>query len=247
PCVVIAPDDAQLITGGSEERRKFLDSLLSQLDPVYLQQLILYTKVVQQRNSLLKSFAETGVRNAALLDVLDGQLMAPAEFIFRKRKEFLVSFLPAVRHIYIDIARRQEEISLVYESQLLDASFEDLLVRSRPKDFLSQRTAAGVHRDDIDICLGAMPFRNIASQGQRKSLLFAIKLAEMEVLQKEKGFAPLLLLDDVFEKLDSERIGSLLERVCHTNDGQVFITDTSEERLRLKLEEIGVPFSMILL
>ena len=247
PCVVIAPDDAQLITGGSEERRKFLDSLLSQLDPVYLQQLILYTKVVQQRNSLLKSFAETGVRNTALLDVLDGQLTVPGDFIFRRRKEFLVSFLPAVKHIYIDIARRQEDISLVYESQLLDTPLEQLLARSRPKDFLSQRTAAGVHRDDLEITLGAMPFRNIASQGQRKSLLFALKLAEMEVLQREKGFAPLLLLDDVFEKLDSERIGSLLERVCRSNDGQVFITDTSEERLRLKLEEIGVPFAMILL
>ncbi|MET0634956.1 MAG: DNA replication and repair protein RecF [Chitinophagaceae bacterium] len=247
PCVVIAPDDAELITGGSEERRKFLDSLLSQLDPLYLQQLIVYTRVLQQRNSLLKSFVETGVRNLALLDVLDSQLAGPGDFLFRKRKDFLVSFLPAVKHIYIDIARRQEDLSLIYESQLLDVSLPELLDRSRPKDLPAQRTLAGVHRDDLDIRLGTMPFRQIASQGQRKSLLFALKLAEMEVLRKEKGFAPLLLLDDVFEKLDSERIGSLLARVCHANEGQVFITDTSEERLRAKLEEIAVPFEMILL
>ena len=247
PCVVIAPDDALLITGGSEERRKFLDSLLSQLDPIYLQQLIVYTRILQQRNSLLKSFAETGARNTALLDVLDEQLLGPGNFISEKRKEFLVSFLPAVKHIYVEIARRQEDISLFYESQLLESSFDSLLAASRPRDFQSQRTAAGIHRDDLEIRLGNMAFKNIASQGQRKSLLFALKLAEMDVLRKEKGFAPLLLLDDVFEKLDSERIGSLLTRVCAANEGQVFITDTSEERLRQKLEEIGIPFDMILL
>ncbi|RYY54853.1 MAG: DNA replication and repair protein RecF [Chitinophagaceae bacterium] len=247
PCVVIAPDDAQLITGGPEERRKFLDSLLSQLDPVYLQQLILYTRVLQQRNSLLKTFAETGVRNLALLDVLDQQLSVPGNYIFDKRRDFLVSFLPAVRNIYIDIARRQEELVLLYESQLLDTGFDTLLQQARPKDLPAQRSSAGIHRDDIDIRMGDMPFRSIASQGQRKSLLFALKLAEMDVLRQEKGFAPLLLLDDVFEKLDSSRIGSLLERVCRANDGQVFITDTSEERLRLQLESIGEPFEMILL
>ena len=179
--------------------------------------------------------------------MLDEQLVGPGDFIFEKRKEFLVSFLPAVKHIYVDIARRQEDIHLLYESQLLSASFNSLLSQCRQRDFASQRSSAGIHRDDLDIQLGPMPFKNIASQGQRKSLLFALKLAEMEVLEKEKGFPPLLLLDDVFEKLDSGRIGSLLERVCKTNQGQVFITDTSEERLRQKLEEIGEPFAMIVL
>ncbi len=245
PCVVIAPDDAQLITGGSEERRKFLDSLLSQLDPEYLQQLIIYTKVLQQRNSLLKTFAETGARNPALLDILDQQLMAPGQFIFEKRKDFLIGFLPSVRHIYLDIARKPEDLNLLYESQLLEHGFEELLVANRQRDFAMQRTFGGIHRDNIDIRMGGMEFRNIASQGQRKSLLFALKLAEMDILHKEKGFAPLLLLDDVFEKLDSERIGSLLRRVCVANDGQVFITDTSEDRLRQHLEEIGVDFEII--
>lgn len=247
PCVVIAPDDALLITGGSEERRKFLDALLSQLDAVYLQHLIVYTKVLQQRNSLLKSFAETGQKNFALLDVLDEQLIKPGDYIFTKRKEFLVSFLPAVKHAYQDIARKQEDISLYYESELLQTSFTELLALTRQKDCFAQRTTAGIHRDDIEINMGTQLFKTCASQGQRKSLLFALKLAEMDVLQKEKGFAPVLLLDDVFEKLDEERISNLLQKVCNENEGQVFITDTNEERLSTHLKDLSINFQLITL
>lgn len=247
PCVVIAPDDAVLITGGSEERRKFLDALLSQVDPAYLQSLIVYTKVLQQRNSLLKAFAESGNRNLALLDVLDQQLIKPGNYIFDKRKAFLISFLPIVKHLYLDIAKQQEDINLVYESELIQASFEELLAATRQKDCMIQRTTAGIHRDNIEISLSNQPFRSIASQGQRKSLLFALKLAEMEVLKKEKGFAPLLLLDDVFEKLDEERIGSLLHKVCIENEGQVFITDTHADRLRQHLDVLDIKYQLIVL
>ncbi len=245
PCVVIAPDDASLITGASDERRKFLDSMLSQIDPEYLKHLIIYTKVLQQRNSLLKTFAETGARNFALLDVLDSQLIKPGEYIFNKRKEFLISFLPEVKHLYLEIAKQQEDIHLFYESELLQASFEELLNATRQKDCIAQRTTTGIHRDNIEINLGSQSFRNIASQGQRKSLLFAMKLAEMEVLKKEKGFPPLLLLDDVFEKLDEDRIGNLLRKVCIENEGQVFITDTNEERLADHLTELKINFEML--
>jgi len=244
PCVVIAPDDALLITGGSEERRKFLDSLLSQLDADYLQHLIIYTKVLQQRNSLLKAFAESGNKNFALLDVLDRQLIKPGDYIFNKRKEFLISFLPAAKHLYLDIAKQQEDISLFYESELQQASFEELLTATRQKDCFAQRTTSGIHRDNIEINLGSQPFRSIASQGQRKSLLFALKLAEMEVLKKEKHFAPLLLLDDVFEKLDESRINNLLQKVCMENEGQVFITDTNGERLRQHLDVLTVKYEL---
>lgn len=245
PCVIIAPDDAELITGGSEERRKFLDSLLSQLDEEYLQQLITYTKTLQYRNSLLKNFAETGKRNTELLEIIDEQLIKPGEIIFTKRKEFLVSFLPMAKHLYNDIAGHPEEINLFYESELLQASFSELLQATRNKDFLIQRTSAGIHRDDLDIQLDNQDFKNIASQGQRKSLLFALKLAEMEVLQKAKGFAPLLLLDDVFEKLDEDRISNLLHKVCIENKGQVFITDTNKERLQQHLEALPVKYQLI--
>jgi DNA replication and repair protein RecF len=245
PCVVIAPDDSVLITGGSEERRKFLDSLLSQLDADYLQHLIVYTKVVQQRNSLLKSFADAATKDFSLLEVLDAQLIKPGEYIFNRRKEFLVSFLPQVKHLYSEIAMQPEDVTLLYESQLLQSSFAELLQLTRQKDCFAQRTTAGTHRDELDITLGSQPFRNIASQGQRKSLLFALKLAEMEVLKKEKGFAPLLLLDDVFEKLDESRISNLLQKVCVENEGQVFITDTNEERLRQHLEALSVKYQLI--
>ena len=187
PCVVIAPDDAQLITGGSEERRKFLDALLSQLDAAYLQNLITYNKILQQRNSLLHSFVENGNKDFALLEVLDGQLIKPGEFVFNKRKEFLVSFLPLAKHLYNDISRQSEDVTLLYESELLQASLVELLKLNRQKDCLAQRTTSGIHKDDLEIDLGSLLFRNIASQGQRKSLLFALKLAEMEVLKKEKG------------------------------------------------------------
>ncbi len=247
PCVVIAPDDAELITGDSKERRTFLDALLSQLDTAYLQNLIMYTKVLQQRNSVLKSFAETNSRDFTLLEVLDSQLIKPGEYIFEKRKEFLVSFLPAVKHLYNDIARQPENVTLIYESDLLLASFAELLSVNRQKDCLAQRTTSGIHRDDLDIQLGNQLFKNIASQGQRKSLLFALKLAEMDVLKKEKGFAPLLLLDDVFEKLDEDCINNLLKKVCVENDGQVFITDTNEYRLTSHLKDLNTNFQLITL
>ena len=247
PCVVIAPDDAELITGGSEQRRKFIDALLSQLDADYLQQLIVYTKVLQQRNSLLRSFAETGARNVPLLDVLDQQLLGPGQLLFEKRKNFLVTFLPRVRQIYLDIAQKQEDLTILYESQLLERDLGQLLQDVRQRDLSSLRSNAGIHRDDLDLRMGSLAFRGIASQGQRKSLLFALKLAEMHVLHEEKGFAPLLLLDDVFEKLDNDRIRSLLARVCLENNGQVFITDTSSERLRQNLEDVGADFELITL
>jgi DNA replication and repair protein RecF len=245
PCVIIAPDDIQIITDGSEERRKFIDTLLSQIDAAYLQNLIVYYKVLQQRNSLLKSFAETGTKDFALLDVLDDQLIKPGSFIFDRRKEFLVSFLPIAKQLYNDIARQYENVNLFYDSELLQVSFAELLKLNRNKDCAIQRTSSGIHRDDLEFKLGEELFKNIASQGQRKSLLFALKLAEMEVLKKEKGFSPLLLLDDVFEKLDENRINNLLQRVCIENEGQVFITDTNEARLRGHLKNIEIGFQLI--
>ena len=245
PCVVIAPDDAALITGGSEERRKFLDAMLSQLDPDYLRHLIGYVKILQQRNSLLKSFAESGTRNPELLDVLDEQLITPGEYIFKIRNQFLLNFLPVVKHYYNGIATAPEDVNFFYESELLQADFPSLLKISRTKDFVILRTSSGIHRDELDFRLGQQLFRSIASQGQRKSLLFALKLAEMEVLKKEKGFPPILLLDDVFEKLDDDRVSNLLTRVCLENEGQVLITDTSESRLREKLDAIGSKMEII--
>jgi DNA replication and repair protein RecF len=247
PCVVIAPDDAQLITGDSRERRSFMDALLSQLDPIYLQHLINYQKVLLQRNSLLKSFAEERNKDVTLLDVLDKQLIVPGNYIFDKRKNFFISFLPHVKHLYNEIASTTEEVNIFYESEMLEATLEELLAVNRNRDMTAMRTTSGPHRDNLDIQLAKKEFKVIASQGQRKSLLFALKLAEMEVLKEEKKIAPLLLLDDVFEKLDEDRMTNLLRKVCVENDGQVFITDTNVERLRTHLEVLTVDFQLIVL
>jgi len=236
PCVVIAPDDAELITGDSRARRTFLDLLLCQLDSEYMQHLIVYKKIIEQRNSLLKSFFETGNKNFALLDVLDEQLIKSGDYIFDRRKEFLIFYLPLVKNLYNEISQKDENVNLFYESELLQAEFAELLKLNRNKDCMAQRTTSGVHRDDLEIKLGNQSFKTIASQGQRKSLLFALKLAELEILKKEKKFAPLLLLDDVFEKLDEDRISNLLNKVCKENEGQ---------RLSSHLKELGIEFQLI--
>lgn len=246
PCVVIAPDDVQLIIGASDERRKFIDTLLSQLDGQYLQHLIQYTKILQQRNSFLRSYNDGfGSRDLSVLDVLDSQLLKAGTFVFEKRKDFLLYFLPMVKTMYNDIARHYEPISLVYESELLSADFSELLQAARQKDLVVQRTSIGIHRDDLLFNMGEQAFKSIASQGQRKSLLFALKLAEMEVLKKEKRVSPILLLDDVFEKLDEERISNLLENVCNNTESQVFITDTNCDRLQVQLQKLAPPFQVI--
>ena len=245
PCVIIAPDDVQLIIGGSEERRKFIDTLLSQLDPDYLQSLINYTKILQQRNSFLRTFNEGFGRDLSVLDVLDEQLSKEGNEIFGKRREFLLRFLPIVKQLYNDICQRYEDINLFYESELHHLALDDLLKHNRQKDLMLQRSSGGIHRDDLLFHLGDQLFKTIASQGQRKSLLFALKLAEMEILKEEKRLSPLLLLDDVFEKLDEERINNLLIRVCSDEEAQVFITDTSCSRLQQQLEKLQQPMQLI--
>lgn len=246
PCVVIAPDDVQLIIGGSEDRRRFVDTLLSQLDAAYLQSLINYTKIIQQRNSFLRTYNEGfGSRDLSVLDILDEQLNMEGAIIFEKRKDFLLRFLPTVKTLYNEISKQYEAVSLVYESELIATSPDHLLRSNRQKDLLLQRTTAGIHKDDISLFLGRQSFKSIASQGQRKSLLFALKLAEMEVLKESKRVSPILLLDDVFEKLDEERISNLLLRVSSDEEATIFITDTNCQRLEKGLEKLKQPFQII--
>jgi len=245
PCVMIAPDDVQIITEGSEQRRRFLDALLSQLDHSYLVNLINYNRILQQRNSLLKSFAETRVIDNNLLEVLNEQLGNPGVKIFEKRKSFLQHFIPQAEDFYQRISGDTYQVEIKYESQLQETSFESLLHQLREKDLLFQRTNGGIHKDDLEIFLSGGSFKTIASQGQRKSLLFALKLTEFEVLKTTNGFPPLLLLDDLFEKLDRVRMQNLLKWVCKENNGQIFITDTHRERLEQQLNSLGVVYQLI--
>jgi DNA replication and repair protein RecF len=239
PCVMIAPDDIEMITGRSEERRKFIDTLISQVDAEYLQQLIVYNKVLLQRNSFLKNEASKNTFDTGLLEVLDQQIISPANYIHRIRKEFSKNLFPLIQDFYKSISGNNEVVTLEYNSQLNEKNFAQLLISSRQKDRLLQRTNTGIHKDDLNFLLNENIFKTIASQGQRKSLLFACKLAEFEILKKIKGFSPVLLLDDVFEKLDENRMKNLLEYVCKTNNAQVFITDTHLDRLQTSLSQFG--------
>ena len=245
PAVMIAPDDVELVTGSSEERRRYMDTVLSQTDAAYLQQLIQYNKVLQQRNSLLKRFADHGKTDWSLLEVLDDQLVQPGNYIHAKRKLFTEQLIPLVQNFYHQISNNNETVTLQYESQLNSTLFPDLLNQVREKDFYLQRSNGGTHKDELEIQLNGKVFKNIASQGQRKSLLFAMKLAEFEIIRLNKGFAPVLLLDDVFEKLDSQRMQHLLNWVCCQNQGQVFITDTHEERLKEAFENLNIAYQLI--
>lgn len=245
PCIMIAPDDVSLITEGSEERRRFVDTLLSQLQHDYLEQLIAYNKILQQRNSLLKFAAERNNYDESLLEILNTQLLEKGNFIYARRQRFLNSFLPQVLQQYIFIAGNDDKLLLDYESQLNNQPFEELLLQNLQRDLYLQRTGCGIHKDDIAIKLQQSNFKNIASQGQRKSLLFAFKLGAFEALKENKGFSPILLLDDVFEKLDEKRMQNLLEYVCVQSSAQVFITDTHKERLRQAFMKIGKDCDLI--
>jgi DNA replication and repair protein RecF len=245
PAVIIVPDDVVLITGGSEDRRRFLDTLFSQLDPEYLQHLISYNKVLQQRNGYLKTVEDRRSLNADLLDAYDQQLVQLGDILFLKRRDFLAALIPRVNSFYNLIAGKNEDVSAVYESQLLVTPFNELLIKSREKDLLLQRTTTGIHKDELNLTIGSRSFKSEASQGQRKSLLFALKLAEFETLRIQKGFAPILLLDDVFEKLDEQRIRNLLEWVCRDSSGQIFITDTHKERFKENINYLGIKYQLL--
>jgi DNA replication and repair protein RecF len=189
--------------------------------------------------------ADSYDRDTSVLDVLDEQLTKEGNIIFKKRREFLFGFFPIVKQLYNDICQRYEDINLFYESELENVTMEELLKHNRQKDMMLQRTSGGIHRDDLFFHLGQQTFKSIASQGQRKSLLFALKLAEVEIIKQEKKLSPLLLLDDVFEKLDEERISNLLLRVSADEDMQIFITDTNCNRLQEQLQKLEQPFQTI--
>lgn len=232
PAVIISPDDAQLINGVSEQRRRFLDTLLSQLDLDYLDHLIAYQKILQQRNSLLKSNSPGQTPDKALIAVLDNQLTTHGSKVFEKREAFIPQLTEKVRFFYQQIAQKEEKIDLNYQSSLTTTGLADLLLRNRHRDIQLQRTSDGIHRDELLFLLNGHPLKQIGSQGQRKNHLFALKLAQYDLLRSHKGFLPLLLLDDIFEKLDHHRITHLISLISGPDFGQVFITDTEEDRLR---------------
>ena len=240
PLVMLSPYDINIIMEGSEERRKFIDNVISQTDHQYLDELISYNKTLLNRNVLLKSIADTGKYDPALLEVFDEQLVASGTIIFQKRKAFMEVFTDIFNRHYQYLSEGAERVELVYDSQLLQDDFAGLLQKSTERDRVLERTSVGIHKDDLLFSIHQMPMKKFGSQGQQKSFLVALKLAQYSFLYQQKGFKPLLLLDDIFDKLDEKRVHKLMQMVSDNNFGQVFITDTNAERMQEIFDKISV-------
>ncbi len=230
PLVIISPSDNDLIVEGSETRRKFIDSVISQLDAPYLQQLINYQKVLSQRNALLKYFALNHTFDKDTLSIYNEQLNGLGQGIFEKRKKFLEDFIPIFNHHHHNITGTAENVTLSYQSQLHDKSLSTLLDENLQRDRVLQYTSVGIHKDDLSFEIDEHPIKKFGSQGQQKSFLIALKLAQFEFIKKQSGVLPILLFDDIFDKLDENRVAKIVQMINDKTFGQIFITDTHPER-----------------
>ncbi|MCA5004570.1 DNA replication/repair protein RecF [Sphingobacterium bovistauri] len=242
PLVMISPNDTLIILDGSEERRKFVDNVISQTDNRYLDTLIAYNRILLQRNTLLKNIKEKGVFDIGLLEVLNMQLVEVGKVIYAKRQNFMEQFTPSFQRHYQYLSESAEEVTLVYDSQLQKNDFMELLALSLDKDRILERTTQGIHKDDLLFTIhGEMPLKKFGSQGQQKSFLIALKLAQYTYLHDQNKFKPLLLLDDIFDKLDDKRTKKLMQMVSNDEFGQIFITDTNANRVQKIFDEIQQP------
>jgi DNA replication and repair protein RecF len=241
PIVIIAPDDVDLVKEGSEVRRKFFDGIISQLDKVYLENLIKYNQALKLRNGLLRMYSERSAEvDWAAIESYDQILCALGTAIFQRRAEASQEFLPVFRKYYGYLVDDDEEAHITYCSELTQTEFTNGLFSNRRKDAMLQRTCFGIHRDDYEFILGGEMLKKFGSQGQQKSFVIAMKLAQFEILEAHKRFKPILLLDDIFDKLDDFRIARLLELI-KSDFGQLFITDARPERTNGLLRSIEVP------
>ncbi len=244
PLVMISPSDQDLISEGSETRRKFIDLVISQQDGAYLQQLIQYQKILSQRNALLKYFALNRVFDHDTLSIYDEQLHGLGTEIHRKRKTFIEEFNPIFIKYHREITNEGETVDIRYESQLHEKPLLELLSDSLQKDRLLQYSSTGIHKDDLVFELNGHSLKKFGSQGQQKSLLIALKLAQFDFIKKQSGVAPILLFDDIFDKLDAERVQQIVNMVNKSAFGQLFITDTHEERTELIVKSTELDYEI---
>lgn len=239
PIVMVSPADTSLISDSAEERRRYLNRFISQIDRNYLAALIRYNAALQERNKLLKTSPAED-----MLLIYDSMLAASADTIFRRRQEIIERMLPLVATYYTLLAEAREEISIEYRSELQSAPLMELLLAARQKDFINEHTTSGVHRDDIIFGISGYPLRKYGSQGQQKSFLIALKLAEYTLLAEHCGERPMLLLDDLFDKLDMRRVAQLLKLVGGEDFGQILITDCNKHRLEYTLNEAQADYQL---
>lgn len=240
PLVMVSPADANLIIEGSEVRRKFIDGVISQYDKVYLENLLKYNKALTQRNALLKSFFENQYFDQESLDLWNDQMEQYAKPIYESRTQFLMDFIPIFQKYYDLISGHREEVSLAYVSQLNDATFKELFDLNLQRELRSQHTKVGIHKDDLEFLIDGHSVKKYGSQGQQKTYLLALKLAQFEIIKNIKGKKPILLLDDIFDKLDAKRVKALMKLVSDHNFGQIFISDTNTERVVKLFEDIDI-------
>jgi len=231
PLTLVSPADIELITGSGDERRRFLDSVISQFNREYLHALIRYQKALLQRNNLLKIFDEKKYFDNSQLEIWDEQLILNGEIIYKTRQEFITNLQPVFNDFYNYIANNNEEVTILYQSQLQNTNFRNLIQQHLDKDRYILHTTAGIHRDDLLLHLNNLAIKKIGSQGQQKTFLLALKFAQFEFMTRICKFKPMLLLDDIFDKLDENRVLQILNLVNSDRFGQIFITDTSKERL----------------
>ena len=244
PVVMFAPDDTLLAKEGSEERRRFVDTALSQIDNQYLTNLIFYNKILEQRNALLKKKDENGADTEGVLDVYDEQMNNPAQYIFEKRQTFIDIFTPVFNAIYKKISGEREAVKIIYNSSLVGDSLTNLIKKSREKDRILQRTTVGIHKDDLIFEIDDKPLKRFGSQGQLKSFVISLKLAQYEILRGAKQETPILLLDDIFDKLDDERVHNFLQLIVNQSFGQIFITDTHAGRINDIIKKLNPDFKI---
>lgn len=231
PLVMVCPADHQLIEEGSDERRRFMDVVIGQRNRKYLDCLATYNALLKQRNALLKQYADAPTPPDDLLEVLEWQMIEPAEYIFRARTEFFKEFEPYFQEVYKVISGSAEVPALRYISQLQDRELREAYVRTRQRDLILGWTSQGPHKDDLDMRLGEWPLKQVGSQGQQRTFVLALKLAQALYLADSTGEAPILLLDDIFDRLDSERVERIVAMVQGEQFGQIFITDTDRQHL----------------
>lgn len=231
PAVIVTPYDIELIWEGSEVRRKFLDATISSLSRSYLDQLVAYNHALLQRNNLLKSFGKSGKFNTEALEPWNYQLIEKGTFIYNERKKFIAEFTEEFAEVYSMISGGAEVTGINYESDLNDTDFETLLAKNADRDRILERTSAGVHRDDLDFTILNHPLKKYGSQGQQKSFLFALKLAQYQFLRHHQTMNPIIMLDDLFDKIDERRMNHILDWLAKNDVGQIFITDTHVTRI----------------
>ena len=239
PSVMISPYDANLISDGGESRRKFLDTMISQTDSEYLFNLIQYQKTLQQRNALLKYFQKNRTFDIDSLEIYNEPITKFGTQIFKKRQLFVEAILPTIQHFYTIISKGNEKVTVIYESDLNEDNFENLLTKNLEKDRQLTYTSKGIHKDDLRFEMNGNLIKKFGSQGQQKSFLIALKLAQIKRIKEITNKNPILLLDDIFDKLDDNRVSQLIELVNEQNFGQIFITDTHKERTESVVKRIN--------